>query len=260
MTTACSAPTLDRLVTALNGELQIEKFPGDPSNNGLQVACSAKPVRTICCGVDASMEFFEEAAGCNADLLICHHGLSWGDSLKYITGLNYRHLQFLLQNDMALWACHLPLDAHMELGNNAGLANEIGLNRLEPFGNYHGTEIGVSGVFPEAVSSDDLTQKLRRALGEHVKLWPFGKNLIRTVGIISGGAADYVDQAADAGLDAYISGEPSLVGYNLARQLDITAFMCGHYATERFGVQAVGRWLEEHFDVSVSFIDLAIPY
>ena len=254
-----SPPTLAALVAALDAEMQGERFQDD-ANNGLQVACSDKPIRKVCCGVDASLACFEAAAAQDADLVICHHGISWGSSLRRITGLNYRHLAFLMRHDLALWACHLPLDAHPVLGNNAGLARVLGLRRCRPFGLYHGTPIGVAGTLARPLARDAFERRLAAVVSPQVNALRFGVPLIRTVGIISGGAAAEVEQAAEAGLDAYVTGEVTLQGYNLAEQHGVNAFFCGHYATERCGVQAVGRWIETRFGIPAPFIDLQLPY
>ena len=252
-------PSLATLVAALDAEMRGELFHDD-SNNGLQVACSGKPIRKVCCGVDASLACFEAAAAQGADLVICHHGISWGGSLRLITGLNYRRISFLMRHDMALWACHLPLDAHPVLGNNAVMARALGLRRCRPFGLYHGTPIGVSGSLARPLARAAFERRLAAAIGPRVNAMRFGATRIRTVGIVSGGAAAEVEQASEAGLDAYVSGEATLQGYNLAQQHGINAFFCGHYATERFGVQAVGRWIETHFGIPALFIDLQLPY
>ncbi|HUU46025.1 MAG TPA: Nif3-like dinuclear metal center hexameric protein [Acidobacteriota bacterium] len=142
--------TLQKIVSFLDRQLNIAAFQDD-SNNGLRAQNSGK-VQRACVGVDASMAFFERAAERKADLMICHHGLSWGDSLKRITGLNYRRMKFLLDRDMALYACHLPLDAHPRLGNNAQICKALGLTGLKPFGFSHGVA-RIPGLFAEAQSS-----------------------------------------------------------------------------------------------------------
>lgn len=263
MTPATSSPPslpLATLVALLDAELRLDLFPQDDSHNGLQVACSDKPIRRICCGVDASLPFFEAAAAWGADLLICHHGLSWGSSLKRITGLNYRQLEFLIRHDLALWACHLPLDAHARLGNNAQLAQALKLRRLQPFGVYRGTPIGFAGELARPMSFDNFADRLQQELGRKVASYQFGSALIRSVGIVSGGAADSVSEAAARGLDAFVTGEPSLVGYNLSQQLGVNSFYGGHYATERYGVAAIGKWLQESHGLTTTFIDLNLPF
>ncbi len=255
---AADGVPLARIVEALDGELRLAAFRDD-SHNGLQVASRSGQVTRVCCGVDASLPFFEAAAAEGADLLICHHGLSWGDSLRRITGLNHRLLSFLLARDMALWACHLPLDAHPLLGNNARLAALLGLRERAPFGVCHGQTIGWRGVLPRAVPRARFAARLRRAVSPRLRVMPFGPATIRSVGIISGGAGAETAQAAEAGLDAYLSGEATLQAYNLACQTGVNAFFAGHYATERFGVQAVGGWVRRRFGLPATFIDLAIP-
>ena len=249
---------LGKLVSYLDRELDIGRFTDD-SHNGLQVANAGRVTR-VCLGVDATLPFFEKAVACGADLAICHHGLSWGDSLKRITGLNYRLISFLMRHDLALWACHLPLDAHAKHGNNACLARELGLRKLAPFCSYHGQTIGWRGELPRALPRARFHALVRRVVGGEPRTMDFGPATIRRVGVVSGGAAAEVAQAAEAGLDAYLSGEPNLQGYNLACQLGVNAVFAGHYATERFGVIAVGRLLRRHFKLPARFVDLRVPY
>lgn len=249
---------LDRVVSLLDVELRIEAFK-DSSNNGLQVANSGA-VTKVCAGVDASLPFFEAAAARGANLLVCHHGLSWGDSLKRITGLNHSLVRFLITHDMALWACHLPLDAHPVLGNNARIAAVLGLRNLKPFGDYAGQSIGWQGTLPRPLTRERFHALVRRHVNPDLRTMDFGPSQIRHVGIVSGGAGSEVGQAATAGVDVYLSGEPNLHGYNLACQLGINAVFAGHYATERFGVMAVSDLLHKRFRLPCSFVDLAVPY
>jgi dinuclear metal center YbgI/SA1388 family protein len=250
---------LAKMVQFLDRELRVADFK-DSSNNGLQVENGGRATR-VCCGVDASMEFFEAAAKRHADLLICHHGLSWGDSLKRITGLNYKRLSFLLKHDIALYACHLPLDAHPRLGNNAQLCKALGLKKLKPFGLYEGKMIGFAGEFSKPMPYQSFKTLVTKVTGNHrLQTMDFGKKTIRTVGVISGGAADEVGEAGMAGLDVFFSGEPKLLAYNLAREYGMNAVFAGHYATERFGVIAVGNELARKFHVKAEFIDLNVPF
>ncbi len=250
---------LGRLVSHLDRELAIAKFKDD-SNNGLQVENSGRVTR-VCLGVDATLPFFEKAAAAGADLVICHHGLSWGDSLKRITGLNRRLIGFLIEHDMALWACHLPLDAHPRLGNNARLAHALGLTRCQPAFIYHGQTIGVRGVLPRAMSFEQCQRRVQQAVGGGaVRALPFGKSTVRSVGIVSGGGASNIAEAVGHKLDVYLTGEPTLYAYNLAAQEKINALFAGHYATERFGVQAVGAWIKQRTGLPVSFVEMGIPY
>lgn len=250
---------LDMVVAALDAELRPADFRDD-SHNGLQVANRRGRVTRVCCGVDASLPFFEAAAAQGADLLICHHGLSWGDSLARLTGLAFRQVAFLIDYGMALYGCHLPLDAHPALGNNARICRTLGLTARRPFGDYHGQTIGFSGLLPRPLRRTEFAAMLRERLAPRLRVMPFGPGMIRSVGVVSGGASDLIGQAAAAGLDAYVSGEATLQGFNLAQQHDVNAFFAGHYATERFGVQAVGAWLQKRFKLPSSFIDMGIAY
>jgi dinuclear metal center YbgI/SA1388 family protein len=240
----------------LDKELRIREFE-DSSHNGLQVANSGK-VKKICCGVDASLEFFELAHGRGADLLFCHHGISWGDSLSTITGLNYQRLSALLKYDMALYASHLPLDAHATLGNNAQICRTLGLKRLKPFGMYHGKEIGFEGQLVKPQRFSTLARQVADRVGPPLHTWDFGRKTVQRVAVVSGGAAGEIAEAGEKGIDVYLSGEQTLAAYNLAREYGINAIFAGHYATERFGVMAVGAQLKKRFNVDVEFIDTGI--
>ncbi|MBT3192390.1 MAG: Nif3-like dinuclear metal center hexameric protein [Verrucomicrobia bacterium] len=250
--------TLKKIVTFLDEELQITKFK-DSSQNGLQVENSGK-IRKICCGVDASMETFEAAQALGADLLICHHGLSWGDSLAHITDLNYQRIKFLIEHDMALYASHLPLDAHPRLGNNACIARKLGLRALKPFGNYNGMEIGFEGRLPKPVSYSALKKRVSGVTGSDLQTMDFGKKRVQTVAVVSGGAAGEIAEAGQKGIDVYVSGEPGLVAYSLAQEYGVNAIFAGHYATEVFGVRAVGEVLQKRFSVTAEFVDLNVPF
>jgi dinuclear metal center YbgI/SA1388 family protein len=253
---------LDRLVAALDRELDLahaERFRDD-SHNGLQVANRSGRATRVALGVDATLPFFERAAAAGADLAVVHHGLSWGDSLRRITGLNWRLLDFLLRHDLALWACHLPLDAHPRLGNNARLAAALGLRRQKPFALYHGVPIGIQGVLPRAMPRAAFHAQVRRAVGPEIRTLDFGSARVRSVGIVSGGAPGQIADAVAARLDAYLTGESSLQARNLAEQEGINAVFAGHYATERFGVCALGGWIRRRFGLPAKLIDLAVTY
>ncbi len=231
----------------------------DTSHNGLQVTNSGH-IRKVCTGVDASSEFFREAQRRGADLLLVHHGISWGDSLKRITELNYQWLKFLLDHDMALYASHLPLDAHPRHGNNAQLCQALGLRALEPFGAYGGGLIGFKGTLKRSLRLETLVERVAELTGHPPQVMPHGKVKVDTVGVISGGAATGIIEAAQQHLDVFLSGEPTLQGCNLAREYAINAIFAGHYATEVFGPRALGEALGKHFPIAVEWIDMGILY
>ena len=247
---------LKKIVALLDRELAIRAF-ADDSHNGLQVENAGKITR-VCCGVDASLEFFAAAVKRKADLVVCHHGLSWGGSLARITGLNYRRLKLLLDNGVALYACHLPLDAHPRYGNNAQICQAFGLRQLKPFGLYRGIPIGFSGSLPKAVSYTVFKERVRRVFGNTVGSMDFGRRAVRTIAVVSGGAAAEIEEAGQKGLDVFISGEPSLMAYHLAQEYGINAIFAGHYATEVFGVKALARLLASRFRLQTEFLDMGI--
>ncbi len=247
------------LLAALADKLAVSSFD-DFANNGLQVDSRRDEIRTVCTGVDATLPFFEAAVAAGADLAICHHGISWGDSLKHISGTNYDLVKFLFDNDLALWACHLPLDAHPELGNNAGVCDALGLVDRRPFGNVNGQLLGFSGRLPAPLARDAFADLLRSRIGRHLHAAPFGREQIETVGVVSGAAAGMVSQAIDAGLDAFVDGEIDHVAYNACLQGRMNLFAAGHYATERFGVRALGEWIASLFGVRHQFIDFDLPW
>jgi dinuclear metal center YbgI/SA1388 family protein len=250
---------LDRITAFLDRELRVQDFASDSSHNGLQVQSSGRVTR-VCCGVDASLEFFREARRRGADLLVCHHGLSWGDSLKRITDLNYRRIRFLIENDMALYACHLPLDAHPRLGNNARICEALGLRQRRPFGLYRGVRIGFAGRLVRPLPYEQFKKRVARLTGGTLRTMDFGKRTVRTVAVVSGGGSEELGEAGRTGVDVFLSGEPTLAAYHQAQDFGINAVFAGHYATEVFGVGALSEIIQRRFRVPAEFVDLRVPY
>jgi len=252
------AIALSKIVALLDGELNIADFR-DSSNNGLQVENSGR-VSKICCGVDASMEFFEEAGRRGADMLVCHHGISWGDSLKRITDLNYRRGSYLLAKGIALYACHLPLDAHPRLGNNALICKALKLRSLKRFGVYQGRENGFEGRLAEPLSFSAFQDLVRKTIAPELQVMDFGRRTVKSVAVVSGGGAQEAAEAGRKGVDVYISGEPALSAYSQAQEYGLNVIFAGHYATEVFGVRALAQWLRRRLKIKAEFVDLKIPY
>lgn len=230
---------------------EIKDFPG--AMNGLQVECG-RDIRHIAVAVDASIETISRAIDAGADLLLVHHGLFWGGPHS-ITGRQYRRIRPLIASDMGLYSAHLPLDAHPEVGNNAVIARELHLEDVRPFGAYQGTPLGVAGALPQAVSSQEFKGRLRELLGGDVRLIPGGPEMIRTVGVISGGSAGSIGEAAAVGLDAFLTGEGNHHSFFDAMEEGINVFFGGHYATETWGVRALAQHLEGRFGIKHTFID-----
>jgi len=244
----------DELVAYLDGFL-LAKTIEDRSNNGLQVEGSAE-VSCLALAVDASLAAFEHARDAGAQMLIVHHGLFW-DSPLMVTGVHRRRLKLLLDADLSLYASHLPLDFHDTVGNNVTLARWLGLKDVGPFGDYKGLPAGVAGRLPAALSLDRFAAMVEKSLGEPVaRVWPFGPSTVRHVGIVSGGAGFLVDQAAEAGVDVYLTGEVSHSVYHQAAELGLNVVYGGHYATETGGLRAVAEHLVERFGLETVFVDL----
>jgi dinuclear metal center YbgI/SA1388 family protein len=178
----------------------------DNSLNGIQVDNAGGGIGKIAFAVDASMESFQRAADCGAGMLFVHHGLFWGKVLA-LKGNHRQRLRFLLDHDICLYAAHLPLDQHPKLGNNAVLAELLGLSDLEPFGRYHGEHISFKGVFPKPVSTEDAAKKIAVAGKPPTGGFPFGTKENATCALVSGGAASMVAQAIEQGIDLFITGE-----------------------------------------------------
>jgi dinuclear metal center YbgI/SA1388 family protein len=238
----------------LDDFLQVKAIE-DRSNNGLQVE-GAVELGRLAFAVDAGLAAFERAREAGAQMLIVHHGLFW-DSPIMVTGVHRRRLNQLLEADLSLYACHLPLDLHDTVGNNVTLAHWLGLDDVGPFGNYKGLPAGVAGQLPATVSLDDFVDQVEGALGEPVaRVWPFGSPRVSQVGIVSGGAGFLVGQAAEAGVDVYLTGEVSHNVYHEASELGLNVVYGGHYATETAGLQALAEHLVERFGLETVFVDL----
>lgn len=236
--------------------LPIEEFGRiDSSKNGLQVSRRNPEIRRVACAVDAAIEVFDAAITDKADLLFVHHGLFWGRE-QVLTDTHYERIRRLIENDLALYAVHLPLDADLSLGNNAGMAAVLGLRDIEPFGLYKGVPIGVEGTLPEPMSVDEVNVRLFGDRYAPLGVLRFGVDQVRTVGLISGGAPLEVDQAIEEGLDLYITGDASHVAYHRCREAGINAIFGGHYATEIWGVQNIAERLGRDTDVKSFFLDI----
>ncbi|MGE4452895.1 MAG: Nif3-like dinuclear metal center hexameric protein [Sphaerochaeta sp.] len=239
------------LVTYLDVFLEVESFRGlDRSLNGLVVGGPERQVGKVAFAVDACFSTFQRAIQEGADLLITHHGLYWGTPLP-VSGTHYNRIKTLLDGNLDLYVAHLPLDAHPVVGNNAVMADRLGLQHIEPFASYKGTMIGCKGVFAQPKNTDWIA----RTLGfETPQILPFRNTPIKSVGIVSGGASSDVHAALSDGLDCFITGEVEHQIYHDAMEAGITVIGGGHYQSEIFGVQALSAHLKEKFDLKVCFI------
>ncbi len=219
--------------------------------NGLQVENSGT-VTKIAAAVDASLATVKLAIAKQADLLLVHHGLFWSPSRPW-TGKKYELIKLLVENNLAVYSSHLPLDAHPKLGNNARLGAALGLKNLKPFFFSHGQNIGLNAQ--AKLSRTELADRLQRATGCKPLLIPGGRETCQRIGIVTGGAGGELKQAAEAGIDTFITGEGPHWTYALAEELGINVFYAGHYATETFGVKALAAHLSKKFNVPWTFVD-----
>ena len=244
---------LSTLIARLDDLLRPDAF-ADYGPNGLQVP-GASEADTVATGVSASVALFERAAAEGAQLVLVHHGLFWGEPMAIDAGL-HRRLKPLFAHDLALAAYHLPLDGHLEVGNNALIARGLGCEGIEPFAEHKGATIGVAARFAgEGIAADELVRRVAALTGREPLHLAFGPERVRSLGIVSGGGSSYLGDAIDAGLDAFVTGEPVERVMAQAREAGVHFLAAGHYATETFGVRRLGELLAEEFGVRHVFLD-----
>lgn len=223
--------------------------------NGLQVE-GKRELSKIVTGVTASMDLLQAAHKANADAILVHHGYFWRGEAQPIVGIKKRRLQFLLQHDINLFAFHLPLDTHPELGNNVMLAKQLGLELTSRAGENDMLGLAELGA-PQSLQAlvTHIQAKLKRApqvIGDLTRP-------IKRIALCTGAAQGYIEQAAAANVDVYISGEISEQTVHVARETGVAYIAAGHHATERYGIRALGEHLEKMFGIAHEFIDVDNP-
>lgn len=246
-------PTSKTIAQRLDKELRTADIP-DSSLNGLQIE-SQRRVRKVAVAVDASLASFQAALKEQADLILVHHGLFWGKQEK-ICGRLYQKIRLLIENDIGLYASHLPLDLHPRLGNNALLAKGLQLQKKKPFGLYHGIYIGVGGELPFFHTCQQVCCQIQKTTKMQPQLFSFGKPKIKKIAIVSGGGGDMVEEAAASGYDAYITGEIAHHVFHVGQENNINIITGGHYATETLGVRAAGEFVKKIYGIESVFINL----
>lgn len=243
---------LESLLQYLEGYLGTAEHPDyDTALNGLQVE-GPEEVSHVCAAVDASLATIEAAARLESDLLLVHHGLFWG-GLRTLTGPRFHRIRRLVESGVGLYSAHLPLDGHPEVGNCILLARALGLEVEGRFGAYRGAPLGWWGRTD--TDREDLVGRVEAAVGGPVRLIPGGPERIRRVGVLTGGGGSFVEEAARAGLDAYVTGEGSHHTAIDAMEMGVNLLYAGHYATETFGVKALASHLAGRFDLGWEFLD-----
>lgn len=244
--------TLKEVTEYLDGLMAAPKIV-DYCPNGLQVQ-GRSDIRNVAVSVSASLKSIRKAVELKADILLVHHGLFWNKDPYVITGTKREKLKLLIENDISLIAYHLPLDAHETLGNNWKAAKELGWKNLQTF-----AEIGVSGAFPK-ISIKEFQKKLETYYKHPAVTALGGKDTVSSAALISGGAYRYAAQAAEQGIDCFITGNFDEPVWHQAFEEHINFFALGHAATEEVGVKALAEKLSKHFKLKWSFIDDHNPF
>jgi dinuclear metal center YbgI/SA1388 family protein len=243
---------LDELVAFLDEQLDIATIPDYPGAvNGLQLANSGRVGRVVT-AVDASLAVVEAAAAGGPGILLVHHGMLW-QGAQPVCGAFYRKLKTAMTAELAIYSAHLPLDVHPVWGNNICLARAIGMHETSPFLDWKGLAIGLRGAWQG--TREELQQRLMAAVGGPVHMSAGGPERISSVGLVTGGAGSEVARVAAAGVDAFVTGEGPHWSFPLAEELGINVFLAGHYATETFGVKALGAELARRFALPWDFVD-----
>lgn len=245
------------LAERLDDQLDREAYTDiDASANGIQIGPESQDVQRVAFAVDAAVETIAEAAERGADMLVTHHGISWG-GIERVTGREYERIATALDNDIVLYTAHLPLDGHQELGNAAGIAELFNLENRTPFGTHGGEYIGQQGTVPGGMGLDEMCQTLADELdtgGQGVQLFDFGPEIVETVAIVTGSGVDWLDEAVESGADVLVTGEGKQHVYHEARESGINVVLAGHYATETFGVERLQE-LADGWGTETTYID-----
>lgn len=248
---------LNEIIQWCNQTLKSHEFK-DYAPNGLQIE-GKQDVNKILCAVTASQDAIDAAIEQGADLLLVHHGYFWKGEPYPITGMRGKRIKSLIQHDISLVGYHLPLDSHPSLGNNAALAEILGLRDIEPLDSNERYPIGNIGYLNQPMSAAAFKQYCTDRLGFNTIHLPAEKSSIQKVAYCTGAAQDFISKAAERDCDAYISGEVSERTYYEARELNVNYYACGHHATERYGVQRLAKAISEQFNIEYSYFELNNP-
>ena len=247
------AESLGDIAAFLNAYLDVDAVP-DVSLNGLQVDASEQ-VERFAVAVDAAAETITMAADAGCQLMIVHHGLLWGDRAPLSGRLGARVAQ-CYASGVSIYAAHLPLDLHPEVGNNALLAGALQAVPESRFGDHNGVQVGTLARLPEAIPLATLAGRLAAVGCDDQLMWAFGAEEVSTIAVVTGSGCGALDDVVALGADCFITGEPRHSAYHDAREARLNCIFAGHYATETFGVRAVGDLVAERFGIEARWIDL----
>jgi dinuclear metal center YbgI/SA1388 family protein len=245
-------PTLSEIVAFCDTrtrQAEIKDFPG--AYNGLQIENNGA-VTKIGAAVDAGQVPFEQALAAGVDFLICHHGLYWTAPIP-LTGSRYKKVKTAFDGNLALYSSHLPLDCHPEIGNNALLAKALGLSKIDGFAHFEGNDIATITAGPEG-GRHELSSKLKALFPDTYQAIEYGSDQPQRIAILTGSGQSVVDQLRANHIDTLITGELRQHHFNMAQELGLNLYPCGHYATEVFGVQALAQEIADKFGLEWTFI------
>jgi dinuclear metal center YbgI/SA1388 family protein len=248
--------TTRNLDAFFRGILDIESFVSiDKSLNGLQVDNDGGELRKIAFAVDANLETFKRAVESGAGLLFVHHGLFWGSPVP-LTGNHRSRIRYLLEHNLGLYAVHLPLDQHQELGNNAALSALLGIKAPQPFGSYQGRKMGYQGLLKEPLTVEEAAKRISFCGRPPLGIYPFGKEESISCAVVSGAYSKGAREAMEEGIDLYVTGEASHDIYHEILEGRLNMIAGGHYSTEVWGVRQVMERCAAQLDLDLEFIDV----
>ena len=249
------AIVLQKVVSFLDNYLDTKNVKDD-SWNGLQFE-GKQEVNKILFAVDAGVQTFEKAVELNADMVVVHHGLYWKPMNPSVKGHNKKRLDVLFKNQISVYASHLPLDKHGEVGNNAQLLKILGFEKECDFCNYYGQTISFVGKTEKAKTLDEIENILKTELNASCKVLPFGKKEISRIAVCSGGGTGYgmLTEAIEQGVDLYLTGDSAEM-YHISKDVGFNIIFAGHHATEIVGVKALSQIVENEFGVETAFVDI----
>ena len=249
--------SLKEIVTFCDQHLrrtEIKDFEG--AYNGLQIENNGS-VSKIGASVDAGQRPFEDAIAQGVDFIICHHGMFWTHTVP-IVGTNYMKVKTAFDGNLAIYGAHLPLDCHPDIGNNALLADALGLNKVDTFLNYEGSDMAIVVLGPNG-GREELTKKLRALFPESYQAIEYGSAQPKRIGILTGSGQSAVPRLLENGIDTLITGELRQHHFNMAQELRLNLYPCGHYATEIYGVKALTKEVAQKFKLPWAFIEQPCP-
>jgi dinuclear metal center YbgI/SA1388 family protein len=248
---------LSQLETVLTNLLRPEQFK-DYCPNGLQIE-GGNSISKIVTGVTASKALLDAAIAASADAILVHHGYFWQGENPCLKGAKKARVKILLDHNISLFAYHLPLDVHQELGNNVQLARRLEIEVTGDLKKQNNHPLVFSGVFAKPITNADFALRIKQVLGREALIVQGRSETIKTIAWCTGAAQNYIETAVDGGVDAYLTGEVSEQTIHIARESGIHFFSAGHHATERYGAFAVGEYLAEKLSIEHEFIDIPNP-